>query len=191
MSYSISKINYYINKVSFGNNQTIRNNIDFGIYTPSTEDTSSLPLSEILVGPQVIFAEPSVTVTVGPVTSDQSGAPIGSPLNGPSSMLDQQNILNSNNARGPIGSPLNTPSSMLDQQNILNNNNSRGPTVSPLNRPSSVLEQQNILPQETVESNVANIFSNVRTSRAREAVRNAQQAAERASTNNFGRGNRR
>ena len=139
MSYSISKINYYINKVSFGNNQTTRNNTDFGIYIPSTEDTSNLPLSEILVGPQVVFAEPSVTVTVGPVTSNQSGAPTGSPLNGP----------------------------------------------------SSVLEQQNILPQETVESNVANIFSNVRTSRAREAVRNAQQAAERASTNNFGRGNRR
>jgi hypothetical protein len=165
MSYSISKINYYINKVSFGNNQTTRNNTDFGIYTPSTEDTSSLPLSEILVGPQVVFAEPSVTVTVGPVTSNQSGAPTGSPLNGPSSVLEQQNILNNNNARGPTGSPLNTP--------------------------NSVLEQQNILPQETVESNVANIFSNVRTSRAREAVRNAQQAAERASTNNFGRGNRR
>lgn len=165
MSYSISKINYYINKVSFGNNQTTRNNTDFGIYTPSTEDTSSLPLSEILVGPQVVFAEPSVTVTVDPVTSNQSGAPTGSPLNGPSSVLEQQNILNNNNARGPTGSPLNTP--------------------------NSVLEQQNILPQETVESNVANIFSNVRTSRAREAVRNAQQAAERASTNNFGRGNRR
>jgi len=165
MSYSISKINYYINKVSFGNNQTTRNNTDFGIYTPSTEDTSSLPLSEILVGPQVVFAEPSVTVTVGPVTSNQSGAPTGSPLNGPSSVLDQQNIFSNNNGRGPTGSPLNTP--------------------------SSILEQQNILPQETVESNVANIFSNVRTSRAREAVRNAQQAAERASTNNFGRGNRR
>jgi hypothetical protein len=73
----------------------------------------------------------------------------------------------------------------------LNNNNARGPTGSPLNTPNSVLEQQNILPQETVESNVANIFSSVRTNRAREAVRNAQQAAERASTNNFGRGNRR
>jgi len=165
MSYSISKINYYINKVSFGNNQTTRNNTDFGIYTPSTEDTSSLPLSEILVGPQVVFAEPSVTVTVGPVTSNQSGAPTGSPLNGPSSVLDQQNIFSNNNGRGPTGSPLNTP--------------------------SSILEQQNILPQETVESNVANIFSSVRTNRAREAVRNAQQAAERASTNNFGRGNRR
>ena len=143
MSYSISKINYYINKVSFGNNQTIRNNTDFGIYTPSTEDTSSLPLSEILVGPQVVFAEPSVTVTVGPATSNQSGAPTGSPLNGPSSILEQQNVVG------------------------------------------------NILPEETVESNVANIFSSVRTNRAREAVRNAQQAAERASTNNFGRGNRR
>jgi len=165
MSYSISKINYYINKVSFGNNQTTRNNTDFGIYTPSTEDTSSLPLSEILVGPQVVFSVPSVTVTVGPVTSNQSGAPTGSPLSGPSSILDQQNIFSNNNGRGPTGSPLNTPNSMLDQQSIL--------------------------PQETVESNVANIFSNVRTSRAREAVRNAQQAAERASTNNFGRGNRR
>lgn len=156
MSYSISKINYYINKVSFGNNQTIRNNTDFGIYTPSTEDTSSLPLSEILVGPQVVFAEPSATVTVGPVTSNQSGAPVGSPLNGPSSILEQQNILNNNR-----------------NNNIL---------------PRNVVG--NILPEETVESNVANIFSNVRTNRAREAVRNAQQAAERASTNNFGRGNR-
>ena len=169
MSYSISKINYYINKVSFGNNQTTRNNTDFGIYTPSTEDTSSLPLSEILVGPQVVFAEPSVTVTVGPVTS-------GSPLNGPSSVLEQQNILNNNNAGGPMVSPLNAPS-------ILNNNINN--TVLPRNVVG------NILPQETVESNVANIFSSVRTNRAREAVRNAQQAAERASTNNFGRGNRR
>jgi hypothetical protein len=176
MSYSISKINYYINKVSFGNNQTTRNNTDFGIYIPSTEDTSNLPLSEILVGPQVVFAEPSVTVTVGPVTSNQSGAPTGSPLNGPSSVLEQQNILNNNNAGGPMGSPLNAPS-------ILNNNINN--TVLPRNVVG------NILPQETVESNVANIFSSVRTNRAREAVRNAQQAAERASTNNFGRGNRR
>jgi hypothetical protein len=58
MSYSIAKTNYYITLGSFGNNQTDRNNINFGTYESTTEDTSSLPLSEILVGPQVIFSEP-------------------------------------------------------------------------------------------------------------------------------------
>ena len=41
MSYSISKINYFINASSLGNNRSQRGSIDFGIYEASSESTSS------------------------------------------------------------------------------------------------------------------------------------------------------
>jgi len=67
MSYSISKTNYIINANSFGNNRTQRTSIDFGIYEPSTESTTSAPSfpSRVLEGPQVVF---------GNTTSSSSGS---------------------------------------------------------------------------------------------------------------------
>ena len=58
MSYSISKTNYIINAVSYGNNRTKRTSIDFGIYEPSTESPRGLSLqTRVLEGPQVIFGD--------------------------------------------------------------------------------------------------------------------------------------
>ena len=59
MSYSISKINYFINTSSLGNNRSQRGSIDFGIYEASSESTSSVPSfpTRTLEGPQVVFGD--------------------------------------------------------------------------------------------------------------------------------------
>lgn len=60
MSYSISKTNYIINAVSYGNNRTKRASIDFGIYEPSTEsDGDSSSSTDASEGPQVTFSDAS------------------------------------------------------------------------------------------------------------------------------------
>jgi len=62
MSYSISKTNYIINAVSYGNNRTQRTSIDFGIYEPSTESAGGLSFqNRVLEGPQVTFGDTTAT----------------------------------------------------------------------------------------------------------------------------------
>ena len=63
MSYSISKTNYIINAVSYGNNRTQRASIDFGIYEPSTESAGTEPSfpTRALEGPQVTFGDTTAT----------------------------------------------------------------------------------------------------------------------------------
>lgn len=63
MSYSISKTNYIINAVSYGNNRTQRTSIDFGTYEPSTESTGTEPSfpTRVLEGPQVTFGDTTAT----------------------------------------------------------------------------------------------------------------------------------
>ena len=63
MSYSISKTNYIINAVSYGNNRTQRASIDFGIYEPSTESAGTEPSfpTRVLEGPQVTFGDTTTT----------------------------------------------------------------------------------------------------------------------------------
>jgi hypothetical protein len=112
MSYSISKLNFYINLNSFGNNQTDRNNINFGIYQPSTENTGSIPLADILVGPQVVFTD--TRRGVGTDLQDIS------PTNRPSSFITQENN-NSVLSRIVTGSILQATSSI--DLNINSNSN--------------------------------------------------------------------
>jgi hypothetical protein len=179
MSYSIAKTNYYINAVSFGKNQTDRTNTNFGIYEESIETTSSLSLSDILVGPQVVFSEPSAVVVVSPQVSE-TRRPSSTPRQGPSSILDQATNPSAD-TRTPPSTPRQGPSSILDQTNIMNEEQQ--------NRSISPDDISNVI--SSVQDNVSNAFTSLRPNRAREAVRQAAEAAERASTNNFGRGNRR
>jgi hypothetical protein len=62
MSYSISKINYFINASSLGNNRSQRGSIDFGIYEPSTEPAGAEPSfpTRVLEGPQVVFGDTTI-----------------------------------------------------------------------------------------------------------------------------------